>query len=43
MTLEEFAYHLKSLIRRAAASGLDVEQVCELTEYILQDDWSSNE
>jgi len=39
LTLEDFERELKALLRRADDSGLDVDEFCELAEYILEKGW----
>ena len=39
-TLEDFERELKALLRKAEDAGLEVDQFCELAEFVISDGWS---
>lgn len=43
MTLLQFREKLKKLLREAENSGLEVEDFCEIAEYVLENGWGKED
>lgn len=39
MTIEQFEQRLKALLQQAEDAGLEVEEFCEVAEYVIETGW----